>query len=168
MNVSTKLIGSALALVLVACAPEPATDTATVPELDPATVRAQVAEFVAAWNDGDLDRMSSTIADDAVLIQPDGPILIGREAIVASISENYDGSLQKQSATVDEVTAVGNMAYARGTWKLDPTSEAGADVPPMSGNWSEIYKRGPDGSWQTWRWMWNQPSGQTAVAPPTE
>jgi uncharacterized protein (TIGR02246 family) len=168
MNQTRQLTGLALLLAVAACAPEPASETAAVPELDPATIRAQVAEFVGAWNDGDLNRVNSSIADDAVLIQPDGPILIGREAILAAMSEGYDGSLMKQSATVDEVSAVGNMAYVRGTWKLDPTPEAGADAPSMSGNWSTIYKRGPDGSWQTWRWMWNQPSGQTVGAPPTE
>ena len=168
MNQSRKLAGFALVLALAACAPEPAAETAAMPEFDPATVRAQVAEFVTAWNDSDLARVNSSIADDAVLLRPDGPILTGREAILASISENYDGNLLKQSATVDEVTAVGEMAYARGTWKLDPTSEAGPDILAASGNWSVIYKRGPDGGWQTWRWMWNQPSGQTAGVPPTE
>ena len=168
MNQSRKLTGLALLFALAACAPEPASETAAMPDFDPATVRAQVSEFVTAWNDSDLNKVNSSIADDAVLIQPDGPILTGREAILASISENYDGNLLKQSATVDEVTAVGDMAYARGTWKLDPTAEAGSDVPSASGYWSVIYKRGPDGGWQTWRWMWNQPSGQTVGAPPTE
>jgi len=168
MNQSRKLTGLALLFALAACAPEPASETAAMPDFDPATVRAQVSEFVTAWNDSDLNKVNSSIADDAVLIQPDGPILTGREAILASISENYDGSLLKQSATVDEVTAVGDMAYARGTWKLDPTAEAGSDVPSASGYWSVIYKRGPDGGWQTWRWMWNQPSGQTAGVSATE
>lgn len=168
MNQSSKLTGFALVLALAACAPEPASETAAMPDLDPATVRAEVSEFVSAWNDGDFASVSSSIADDAVLLRPDGPILTGREAILASISENYDGSLLKQSATVDEVTAVGDMAYARGTWKLDPTAEAGSDIPSASGYWSVIYKRGPDGGWQTWRWMWNQPSGQTVGASETE
>lgn len=168
MKPSTMLLASALALVFAACATEPAPESAAIPELDPSTVRAQVAEFVTAWNNGDLDRVHSSVAEDAVLIQPDGPILIGREAILASISTNYDGSLLKQSATVDEVTAIGNMAYVRGTWRLDPMAEAGPDVPSMSGNWSTIYKRGPDGGWQTWRWMWNQPSGQTVGPAATE
>ena len=168
MNQSSKLTGFALLIALAACAQEPASETAAMPDLDPATVRAEVSEFVSAWNDGDFASVSSSIADDAVLLRPDGPILTGREAILASISENYDGNLLKQSATVDEVTAVGDMAYARGTWKLDPTAEAGSDIPSASGYWSVIYKRGPDGGWQTWRWMWNQPSGQTVGAPPTE
>ena len=168
MNHSRMLTGFALVFALAACAPEPASETAAMSDFDPATVRAQVSEFVAAWNDSDLARVNSSIADDAVLMQPDGPILSGREAILASISANYDGSLLKQSATVDEVAAIGDMAYARGTWKLDPTAEAGPDVLSASGNWSVIYKRGPDGGWQTWRWMWNQPSGQTAGVPATE
>ncbi|MBK5097039.1 MAG: nuclear transport factor 2 family protein [Gemmatimonadetes bacterium] len=168
MNQSRKLTGFALVFALAACAPEPASETAAMPDFDPATVRAEVSEFVAAWNDGDFALVGSSIADDAVLLRPDGPILTGREAILASISENYDGSLLKQSATVDEVTAVGDMAYARGTWKLDPTAEAGSDVPSASGYWSVIYKRRPDGGWQTWRWMWNQPSGQTAGVIATE
>ena len=168
MNQSRKLTGFALLVALAACAPEPASETAAMPDFDPATVRAEVSEFVAAWNDGDFALVGSSIADDAVLLRPDGPILTGREAILLSISENYDGSLLKQSATVDEVTAVGEMAYARGTWKLDPTAEAGSDLPAGSGYWSVIYKRGPDGGWQTWRWMWNQPSGQTVGASETE
>jgi ketosteroid isomerase-like protein len=150
---SRKLTGFALVFALAACAPEPASETAAMPDFDPATVRAQVSEFVAAWNDSDLASVNSSIADDAVLLQPDGPILTGREAILASISENYDGNLLKQSATVDEVTAA---------------AEAGSDIPSASGYWSVIYKRGPDGSWQTWRWMWNQPSGQTAGVLVTE
>lgn len=168
MYQSRKLTGFALVFALAACAPEPASETAAMPDFDPATVRAQVSEFVAAWNDSDLASVNSSIADDAVLLQPDGPILTGREAILASISENYDGSILEQSATVDEVTAVGDMAYVRGTWKLDPVAGAGPDVPSASGRWSAIYKRGPDGGWQTWRWMWNQPSGQTAGVSTTE
>jgi len=168
MNHSRMLTGFALVFALAACAPEPVSEAAAMPDFDPATVRAEVSEFVSAWNDGDFALVGSSIAADAVLLRPDGPILTGREAILASISANYDGSLLKQSATVDEVTAIGDMAYARGTWKLDPTSEAGPDILAASGNWSVIYKRGPDGGWQTWRWMWNQPSGQTAGVPPTE
>jgi ketosteroid isomerase-like protein len=82
--------------------------------------------------------------------------------ILAKIPENCDPTLPQQSATVNEATAVGGYACARGSWRLEPTEASGADARAMSGMWSAIYKRGPDGPWQTWRWMWNQPSGQTA------
>ena len=57
-----------------------------------------------------------------------------------------------ENVTVDEVAAIGKMAYARGTWTVEPTAAAGDDAPTMTGKWSAIYKRGPDGGWQTWRW----------------
>jgi ketosteroid isomerase-like protein len=162
-----RVFGTALLLLLASCAPEPATEVTEPPPFDPATVRAQVDGFVAAWNAGQVSDLGSGLADDAVLLEPDGEPLVGRAVILAKIAENYDPTLFQQSATVDEATAIGGYAYARGSWRLDPTEAAGADAPVMSGKWSAIYKRGPDGTWQTWRWMWNQPSGQTAgVATP--
>ena len=155
---------AALLLLLAACGPEPATETgiAEPVSVDPAEFQAQVDDFVTAWNAGDLETLTSGIAEDAVLLEPDGPPLVGRAAIAADIAENYDYELFQQTGTVDEVLMIGDAAFARGAWRLDPTAAAGADVPPMTGKWAAIYKRGPDGTWQTWRWMWNQPSGQTA------
>jgi ketosteroid isomerase-like protein len=131
---------------------------------DPAILRTQVDEFVSMWNAGDVDGLGSMIAEDAVLMQPTGPALKGREAILAQLAQNYDISLFQQSATVDEVVMLGDQAYARGTWELDPTPEAGPDTPSMSGKWSAVYQPAPDGSWQTWRWMWNQPPEQVTTA----
>ena len=152
----------ALAVLLMACSPEPAAEMPEPTPLDPAAVRAQVSEFVSTWNGGDLSGLGTHLAEDAVLMQPDGAPLEGRQAILAGIADNYDHELMQQTATVDEVAAIGDMAYARGAWTVEPTAAAGDDAPTMSGKWSAIYKRGPDGGWQTWRWMWNQPAGQTA------
>jgi len=124
----------------VACAQQPATETAEVTETataDPATVRTHVDQFVSVWNAGD--------------------------AILADIAQGYDIALLQQSATVDEVIMLGEWAYARGTWNLDPTPEAGPEVPALSGNWSVVYQPASDGGWQVWRWMWNQPPEQVAA-----
>ena len=152
----------ALTALLAASAPEPASEIPEPTPLDPATVRAQVSEFVSTWNGGDVSGLGAHLAEDAVLMQPDGDALEGREAILAAIVDNYDFTMMQQTATVDEVAAIGKMAYARGTWTVEPTAAAGDDAPTMTGKWSAIYKRGPDGGWQTWRWIWNQPAGQTA------
>jgi ketosteroid isomerase-like protein len=94
---------------------------------------------------------------------PDGPPLEGREAILASMGESYDIAMVQQSATTDEVVVIGDYAYAHGTWNLDPTAAAAADMVAMYGKWSTVFKRGPDGTWRTWRWMWNQPSNAVPV-----
>ena len=154
--------------MLAACAPQEATETTETPSapmFDAETVRAQVDQFVSTWNEGDVTSLGSMIAEDAVLMQPDGEPLVGRDAILGVISEGYDVATYQQSATVDEVLALGEYAYARGTWTLNPTAVGDESAPSMNGKWSVVYKAGPDGGWQTWRWIWNQPSGQgVAVA----
>jgi ketosteroid isomerase-like protein len=162
-----RVLSSVLVLISVACAQQPATETAEVTETataDPATVRTHVDQFVSVWNAGDVGALGSMIAEDAVLMQPTGPALEGRESILADIAQGYDIALLQQSATVDEVIMLGEWAYARGTWNLDPTPEAGPEVPALSGKWSVVYQPAPDGGWQVWRWMWNQPPEQVAAA----
>ena len=128
-----------------------------------------IGRLAVFWsrNAGEISGRGSTIAEDAVLLEPDGDPIVGREAILADIAMNYDFTAFQQSATVEEVERIGDMAYAWGTWTLQPASEAAAGVASMSGKWSVIYKRGPDGGWQTWRWMWNQPTGQAVEAAAT-
>ncbi|MFO7587809.1 MAG: nuclear transport factor 2 family protein [Gemmatimonadota bacterium] len=155
-----RVSGFALVLFLAACAQQPATESAETATPDPETVRAVVAQFVSSWNAADFATMRAMVAEDAVLMQPDGPALEGREAILATISGNYDPALFQQTATVDEIAFVGELAYARGTWKTEPIAGAGPDTGSANGKWSVLYRPTPDGGWQAWRWMWNQPSGQ--------
>lgn len=166
-----------LILALASCAPQPAEDTDETAEatgaagmaataeratVDPQEIRAMVDTLLQAWNTADTATLTSLVAEDVVLLQPDGPVLEGRADILGMIAGAYDISAMQQTATVDEVTALGDYAYARGTWTLEPTEGDGT----FDGKWSTIYRRGPDGRWRTWRWMWNQPSDQTL--PPAE
>ena len=146
------------AFVLAGCAP-PAQDT----EADVVAIRAHVDQFVAAWNVADSDVLSSLVAEDAILMQPDGAPLEGRGAILETMAGGYDIAMVQQSATVDEVIVLGDYAYAHGTWTLNPTAAADPGTPVLSGKWSLLYRRGTDGAdWQAFRWMWNQPPDQVA------
>jgi len=154
-----------LSVFAAACGPQPETDAEDVAEVvtvDMAAMSAQVEGFVGAWNAGDVEALAAGIAEDAVLMKPTATI-VGREAILADAAEAYDYTLMQQSAAVEEVFALGEYAYARGTWNLDPTDAAG-EVPAMSGQWSAVYKASAEGRWQTWRWMWNQPPEQVFAA----
>jgi ketosteroid isomerase-like protein len=131
------MLGVAMILVFAGCAqqPEPAPEPDTT-AADTENLRALVGQFVDAWNAADMAVIGPMVADDVVLMQPDGPLLQGRE--------------------VDEVIVLGDYAYTRGTWNTDPTSAAGADAPSANGKWSLLFKRGGDDAWQMSRWMWNQ------------
>lgn len=174
MRTPTPGIFALLALVLSACAPEPAEETADAeatpaatqrPAADVEAIRGLVDRLLTAWNTSDTTALASMIADDIVLLQPDGPVLEGRDAILDFIAGSYDPALLEQSATVDEVLALGPAhAYGRGSWHLEPTGEPSPDAQAGDGKWSTVYRLGPDGQWLMWRWMWNQPSPAPAEA----
>ncbi|NIQ59938.1 MAG: hypothetical protein GWN71_43395, partial [Gammaproteobacteria bacterium] len=84
--------------------------------------------------------------------------------VLDMIAGAYDITAYQQSATTDEVLPVGEHAYLRGTWTVAPTGEAEGDT--FDGKWSALFRPGPDGSWQLWRWMWNQPSDQAPTSTP--
>jgi ketosteroid isomerase-like protein len=159
MSLRNLVLGVVSAAMLTACAQQEATDTPVTPEFDAEAFRTQVGQFVTTWNTGGGSALGTMIAEDAVLMQPDGPAIEGRTAILTALAEGYDIAQLQQVATVDEVLAVGDLAYGRGTWTLNPTAAAG-DLASLSGQWSALYQPGPDGQWQIWRWMWNQPSPQ--------
>jgi hypothetical protein len=85
------ILGVAMILVFAGCAqqpelaPEPDTTAA-----DTENLRALVGQFVDAWNAADMAAIGPMVADDVVLMQPDGPLLQGREAILAMMAEAYD------------------------------------------------------------------------------
>lgn len=161
---------SLLTLGFSACTPAPADRTAEAadtgavaaeaaraPDVEP--IRGLVDRFLTAWNSSDTTALASMVTDDVILLQPDGPVLQGRDAILEFIAGSYDPTLLQQTATVDELAALGpQYAYGRGSWSVEPTGEAGPDVEGGNGKWSTIYRLGADGQWRMWRWMWNQPS----------
>ena len=169
MSLRNLVLGVVSAAMLTACAQQETTDTTdttdtpVTPAFDAEAFRTQVGQFVTTWNTGGGSALGTMIAEDAVLMQPDGPAIEGRTAILTALAEGYDIALLQQVATVDEVLAVGDLAYGRGTWTLNPTATAG-DLASLSGQWSALYQPGPDGQWQIWRWMWNQPSPQVLDA----
>ena len=159
MRFTHLLAGLALSLGLVACgqpAPTPARDTSAE---DAAAIRAHVDRFVEAWNAADGVAVGPLIAEDAILMQPDTPAVTGRDAILAVIAEGYDVAMIQQLATCDEVITLGDHAWARGTWHLNPTSAAEPEVQGTSGKWSGLYARNAAGQWELARWMWNQYEG---------
>ena len=159
MKIPAPIIIFAAIFVFAGCAQQEPPDTSVA---DAADIRTGVSDFVAAWNTADNASLATMIAEDIVLMQPDGPLLEGRDVILETMASAYDIGMMQQSATIDEVIALGDHAYARGTWRLDPTPAAAADAAALNGKWSALYERQPTGTWQMSRWMWNQPSAAAA------
>jgi uncharacterized protein (TIGR02246 family) len=157
MQMRSLILGLVLIPLFSACGQQSAPDKGSIDtSADTAAIRANTEKFIAAWNKGDSAAYGPMIADDAILIPPDGPLVNGRDAIMAAMAKDHDTTKYQQTATVDEVIVTGAHAYARGTWNLNPTAAAGADTKAENGRWSILYQRSADGTWLTSRWMWNQ------------
>jgi len=63
----------------------------------------------------------------------------------------------------DEVTVLGDLAVTRGTWSVTETPKAGGETVERHGKWFTVQRRQADGSWKTWRWMWNQATTSTGI-----
>jgi len=164
MQMRSLILGLVLIPLFTACGQQSAPGKASIDtSADTAAIRANVEKFLAAWNKADSAAYGPMIADDAILMQPDGPLLEGHDAIVTNMTKSFDSTKAQQTATVDEVIVTGDHAYARGTWNLNPMAAAGADTKATNGKWSVLYQRSAEGTWLVSRWMWNQEAAPKAA-----
>jgi ketosteroid isomerase-like protein len=122
--------------------------------------RARVDKTHLAWLDAmkanDGRALGRLVTEDAVLMPPNEPVLVGRTAVVAWF-ENV--VRQARTTGIDipqrEVIVTGDYGIERGSfvWKLSPASGG----PPFEarGNFLAIYQRQADGEWKVIRNIWN-------------
>jgi uncharacterized protein (TIGR02246 family) len=117
------------------------------------TLQRQVDAAIIA---GDTESYVDLIADDAVLMPPDAPPVIGKDAIRSwSDQMSRQFRFQAYKAVDHEVIVAGKWAFRRATadWTLTPA--AGGQPIHDSGKFIIIYERQPDGSWRVARDIWN-------------
>ena len=117
------------------------------------TLQKQIDEAIIA---GDTERYVALLADDAVLMPPNGPPIVGKSAIRSwnqEMSKRF--RIQKYAPVDQEIIQAGDWAFRRATfdWSLVPV--AGGQPIQDSGKFIIIYKRQVDGSWRVARDIWN-------------
>jgi ketosteroid isomerase-like protein len=125
-------------------------------EEDIAAVRKLMADQQAAFNTGDLAGATAPFAEDAVvvsngepLIEGSGSMTVGYEQMLSTFDVDY-------YLTTVEIVHGGNIIYERGTYTLDLLDKAsGEAVQHFENNHMHIFRRQADGSWKTWRMMYN-------------
>jgi uncharacterized protein (TIGR02246 family) len=158
MNTLKKALLLATSLVaLAACAPK-APDTAA----DEAALKADPVAWMEAYNAGNADGVANLYAEDAVLMAPGAPAVVGRAAIRDFIAPDMQ---QSKAAGLtfrnDENTGVGvlgDVGWLSGNFSV--TDAAGATVD--KGKYLSVYRR-IKGDWQLIRDTWNS---DMAPAPP--
>ena len=152
-----------LVLLVGACSappaesPEPAVEAGPSEADDRVAIEALLAAWDADWNAADVDALVASFTDDAVRMQPNGPTLVGKEAIRAALQAEFDVNTSETVSVAGEIQVAEDWAFVRGTYTT-VTPTAGGDPIHVQGKWVSIVRRQPDGAWKWHRDIWNEPT----------
>ena len=146
-RLNTLFLVGLLGLFAVGCNPA----SQSVPDSRDADIEAirlaDLAWSAAQASDG-LDGTMSFYLDDAILLPPNRPMAIGKEAIrEASAPISLPGFSVKWQPMKIEVARSGDIGYAIGTFEGTGVDTAGNPV-PVKGKYVEIWNKRADGSWK--------------------
>jgi ketosteroid isomerase-like protein len=123
---------------------------------DVAAIKAMVAAYGQAATTGDVIALSDQYTDDAVRLEPNAPMLVGKEAIHSGWRTFLERYNTKEVDVAEDVHVVGDLAFARGTYTAKETPKVpGAAVVDDKGKWLTAYRRQPGGSWKIVVDIWN-------------
>jgi ketosteroid isomerase-like protein len=122
--------------------------------------------YVQAINDGDIATLRGLTTADHIMLSPNGPPRIGKEANDAANARAFERFDIDESWAPEETVIDGDLAYQRGTYVVESTPKAGGDKRRSTGNFLRIYRRQPDGSWRMTRDMFNSDRPPPTAAPP--
>ncbi len=119
-------------------------------------------EFVAAANDGDVDRWMNIFTEDTIWMVPDTPILTGiqalRDWVKPAFFDPFDMTLVN---SIVDIEIAGDWAYGRLVSEFTGTLKESGDTTKANGKGISSFKKQSDGSWK-WRhfiWNWDAPFG---------
>lgn len=154
------------ALICCALLAFAATSIATAREqaLPEVTFRAGTAEWMAAYNAGNADRIVVLYADDAVVMPPDAPAAKGHAAIRDFITKDMAGS-KAAGVTLKDVSSEtgtsGDLGWHAGRFQV--VDATGNTV--VTGKYAEIWQR-QKGQWRIIQDIWNNDAPvETATSP---
>jgi ketosteroid isomerase-like protein len=131
-----------------------------------ATFRAGTAEWIAAYNAGNVDRILALYAEDAMVMPPEAPVASGHAAIREFLTKDIASS-KAAGITLTDISSgsttgtSGDLGWHTGTFAvLDANGKTVG-----TGKYSEIWQRNA-GKWMIIRDMWNNDAPAAAPAAP--
>ena len=103
--------------------------------------------FGEYMNAGDLEALLALYEPTCALVQGDGGVLVGTEAIRASFTRLLAMKPRIEIAVVKVVPAGDGLALVYNDWRLTAKGPGGAPV-TRAGRALEVMRRQPDGTWR--------------------
>jgi uncharacterized protein (TIGR02246 family) len=101
--------------------------------------------FAEHFSAGNLEELMALYDPNAVMEQPDGTVLNGREAIRAHLA-GFLALECRMNLTVDKVIQNGNLALLLSNWTLTG-ADTGGDAIESTGRTSDLVQQQADGTW---------------------
>lgn len=123
-----------------------------------------IREFADGWiagaNAEDLEGFLQFVSDDAVIMMPGVPAIIGKSSIRDVYRDYYTTYDLEYSASIEELEVMGKVAYVWAIVRGSRTTKASGEREETTYNNIWMLRRHPDG-WKFWRAMFNStPSAQ--------
>jgi uncharacterized protein (TIGR02246 family) len=154
-----------LLLLLAGCSdtPAPKPDTSAA---DLKAIKDGEIAWSADFGSRDPDKIASHYADDATLMNPDAPVIMGKDAIRTSLKDMMsDKNLALSfTTTIAQVAKSGDVAYTQGTYSMTMTNPKTKKVVAEKGKYLTVYKKQSDGTWKAIEDINNADSPATPVA----
>jgi len=125
-----------------------ATERAAIRNADTERAKTAAAKDIVAY--------LSFYAEDALWLPPNGPIVTGKEAILAYVSQmfaNPDFAIVAGPSKV-EVSSAGDLGYVVGTYELTINDPAGHPVTDR-GKYVYVWRKRASGTWKVVVGAWN-------------
>lgn len=109
----------------------------------------------AAYAVGDADGVAAQYTEDAILMNPGKPAVVGRRAIADNFRPffaNFQGELSQE---IEEVEVLGDQAWMRGKIHIKVKAKKGSAKGELHGKYIAVAHRGPDGVWRFSRDIYN-------------
>ncbi len=146
-----RLVFAVLSLAfLAACQP----GVAPLTDEDITALNNLTAAYIQATLAGDCDASHAMLAEDAVLLPQDEPMIEGRAAMIAAC-EAEEVTVQDFTINSVQIDGYGDLAFDRGTWSETLVSEDMAEPLTISGKYVLISRKQADDSWLWTVLIWN-------------
>ena len=111
---------------------------------------------IALFSAGDIENVLAVFTDDLVLMPPNEPARIGREAARSWLQNMYQQfKIEGTYTSSSDLTVTGDWAFERMAFTLKLTPTGGGAAVEDVGKGFHVYRRQGDGSWKIAQDIWN-------------
>jgi len=114
-----------------------------------------LATIDASVRRGDIAKTMEYVADDVVHMPPDGPALIGKEALSRWQKDFYGAFSLDMTHHAEETNDCGELVVHRGMVTGTMTRKGTPESFPLNNKYLFLLRKEPDGRLKLWRAMFN-------------